>query len=97
MEDNVLRLDVSMDDAQTMDLVDRLADLLHDEGNPGFGEGLSLLELMVELASSAYLENDVDVDRITEAAVHLDDVGVIQKHLNLHLSCKLVSYLLLVE
>lgn len=35
MEDNVLRLDISMYDAQTMDLIDRLADLPHHKGDSG--------------------------------------------------------------
>lgn len=97
MEYNVLGLDVSMDDAQGVDLVDRLADLSHHKGNPRLGEGLSFLELVVKLASSSYFKYDVDVDCIVEAAVHLDDVGMIEKHLDLHLSCKLISDFLLMQ
>lgn len=97
MEDNVLRLDVSMDNAQTMDFVDRLADLFHHKGNPSLGQGLSLLELMVQLPSCPNLQNNVDVDCIAEAAIHLDDIRMVQKHLDLHLSCKLIGYFLFMQ
>ncbi len=52
---------------------------------------------MVELPSRAYLQDDVDVELVVEAAVHLDDVGMVQEHLDLHLPRKLVSYLLLMQ
>ena len=80
-----------------MDLVDCLADLFHHKGNPSLGQGLSLLELMIQLTSCAYLQNDVDIDRIAETTIHLDDIRMVQKHLYLHLSCKLIGYFLLVD
>ncbi len=40
MEYDILRLDVPVDDAEGVYLIDGLADLPHDEGDPGFGEGL---------------------------------------------------------
>ena len=97
MEDNVLRLDIPMNDAQTMDLIDRLADLFHHKGNPGLGQRLGLLELMIQLPSCAYLQDDVDIDGITEAAIHLDDIRMIEIHLDLHLSCKLIRNFLLMK
>jgi hypothetical protein len=52
---------------------------------------------MVQLPSCANLQNDVDVDRIAEAAIHLDDIRMVQKHLYLHLSCKLIGYFLFMQ
>ena len=46
---------------------------------------------MVELTSSAYFQDDVDVCFIMEEAVHLDDVGMVQKLLNLQLSRELLD------
>ena len=52
---------------------------------------------MVELPSGADLQNDVDVSDVVKAAVHLDDVGVVEEHLDLHLPYELLSDLLLVQ
>jgi hypothetical protein len=52
---------------------------------------------MIELAACSYLEDDVDVSCIIEAAIHFDDVGMIEKHLNFNLSNELVCYLLLMK
>ena len=50
---------------------------------------------MVQLSSGSYFQDDVDVVGVVEAAVHLDDVGVVEEHLDLHLSGELVGDLLL--
>lgn len=52
---------------------------------------------MIQLPSCPYLQNDVDIDGVTEAAVHLDDIRMVEIHLDLHLSCKLICYFLLME
>lgn len=52
---------------------------------------------MVELASCAYFQNYIDVCGIVEATIHLDDVGVVEKHLDLHLSYELICDFLLVQ
>ncbi len=80
-----------------MDLVDGLADLPHNEGNAGLGEGLGFFELVVELPARTDLENDVDVGCVMEAAVHFDDVGVVEEHLDFDLTDELVSDLLLMD
>lgn len=97
MHHDVLRLDVSVNDTQRVDLIDCVADLLHDEGDARLGQRLCLLELMVELSACAHLQNDVDIGGIVEAAVEFDDIGMIEKHLDLHLSDKLVSDLLFMQ
>ena len=50
MQHDVFRFDVAVDDAEGVDFVDCLADLLHDEGYSRFWEWLCLLELVVELS-----------------------------------------------
>ncbi len=97
MEHDVLGLDIAVDDLERVDLVDGLADLLHDGGHPGLWHGFGLLELVVELPAGAHLQNDVDVALVVEVAVHLDDVGVAQEQLDLQLPDELLRYLLLLK
>ncbi len=97
MKDDIFRFDISVDDSQRVNFVDCLANLAHDESDSSFRERLRLLELVVKLSSRSHLQDDVDVGRVVEAAVHLDNVGVIQKLLNLHFPDELISDLLLVQ
>lgn len=97
MEDDVLRFDVSMYDPERMDLIDGIAHLLHDEGYPCLRQRLRLLELMVKLPSCSDLQNNVDVDCVVEAAIHLDDIRMIEEHLDLNLSGELICYLLFMQ
>ena len=41
---------------------------------------------MEELSSHSYLKDNVDVGGIFEAAVHLDDIGMVEEHLYLDLA-----------
>lgn len=77
MQDYVLWFDVSVDDSEGVDFVDCVADLFHEEGDLGLGLGLGLLEVVVQLAACAYLEDDVDVLVIVEVTVHFDNVRVV--------------------
>lgn len=95
MDDYVFWLDVAVDDAQRVDLVDRIADLLDDGCHLGLLHGFGALELVEELPAGAHLHDDEDVGLIVEVAVHLDDVGVVEVQLDLHLSDELLDYLLL--
>ena len=52
---------------------------------------------MIELSSCSYFKNDVDIRYIIEAAIHLDDVGMVQKHLNFDLTDELLSNFLLMQ
>ena len=80
-----------------MDFINCVTDLLHYEGYSGLCEGLSLLELMVELSPRADLKDNVDVEFVIETAVHLYDVWVVEEHLDLDLASKLIDYLLLTQ
>jgi len=78
-----------------VDFVDGFADLLHDGRNFVLCHGLRLPQLVVELPSSAHLQDDVDVVLVIEVPIHFDDVGVVEVHLDLQLADELLCYLLL--
>jgi hypothetical protein len=71
--------------------------LLHNEGYPRFCKGLRFLELVIELSSSADLENDIDIKSVVEAAIQFNDIGMVEEHLDLNLPNELISDLLLVQ
>jgi hypothetical protein len=52
---------------------------------------------VVELSSSSYFQNNVDVGGIVETAIQFDDVGVIEEHLDFNFSDELIGYLLFME
>ena len=85
-----------MYDPKGMYFIDCITDLLHNEGYPCLGQRLGLLELMVKLPSRPHLQNNVDIDCIMEATVHLDDIRMIEEHLYLNLPNELICYFLLV-
>lgn len=97
MDDYVFGLDVAVDDAERVDLVDRIADLLDDGGHLGLLHGFGALELVEKLPASAHLQDDEDVRLIIEVAVHLDDIGVVEVELDLHLPDELLHDLLLLN
>lgn len=84
-----------MDDLQGVDFVNCLANLLHDGCQFGLCYWFRPLKLMLQLPSSAYLQYNVNVSLIVEVAVHLDDIGMVQKLLNLELSGELLNNFLL--
>lgn len=52
---------------------------------------------MEELSAHSHLKDDINIGGILETAVHLDYVGMVEKHLDLHLPQKLLSYLLFLQ
>ena len=60
-----------------MDFIDSLTNLLDDGCHLGLLHGLGAFELMEELSSCSYFQDDVDVGLVIEVAVHLDDVGMV--------------------
>lgn len=97
MDDYVFWFDVSVDDAQRVDLVDRVADLLDDRGDFSLLHGLGPFELMEELPACADLKYNEDVRLIVEVAVHLDDIGMVEVELDFHFSDELLNDLLLLD
>lgn len=66
-----------------MNFVDRFTNLLDDWCNFSLCHRLGSFELMKQLSSCSYLQNDVDMSFIIEISVHFDDVRVIKIHLDL--------------
>jgi hypothetical protein len=95
MHDDVLRFDVPVDDLGVVEYFYCWAYLLHEGGYFNLGHRFSAFELLVELSTHANLQDDVDVLFIVKTAVHLDDVGVVEKHLYFDFSDELFYDLLL--
>lgn len=93
----VFWLDIPVNNPQRMNFINCLTDLLHDECNSGLRKGLGFFKLMIELSACPYFKDDIDVIVVMEATVHLNDVGMIKEHLNLHFSDELVSDFLFVQ
>lgn len=97
MHDDVLRFDVPVDDLGVVEYFYCRAYLLHERGYFNLGHGFSAFKLLVELSAHANLQDDVDVLFIVKTAVHLDDVGVVEKGLNLQFPDELLCDFLLLE
>lgn len=73
-----------------MELLDSRTNLFHKGGYLHFWHWFTTFELLIKLPSDSDFQNDVDMLFIIETTVHLDDVGVIQVHLNFHFSDELI-------
>ncbi len=97
MQHNILRLDVPVNDTQRMNLVHSVADLFHQECHFCLRELLGLFQEMVQLSSCTHFQNYVNVLVVIEVTVQFDDVGVVQKHLDLQFADELLGDLLLYQ
>jgi len=79
-----------MNDPIAMQLIDSRANLLHESSCLLLRQRLAPLELLEQLPTHSYFQDDVDMLLVFEEAVHLDDVGVVQKLLDFDLSDKLL-------
>ena len=95
MQDNIFGLYIPVNDPQWMNLVDRLTDLLDVSGDFLLGHGFAAFKLMVKLAACSNLQNNVNISLVIKVAVHFDDVWVVEEHLNLKFSDKLLHNLLI--
>lgn len=93
MKNNILRLNISVNNSQTMYVVYSIADLFHQKYHFGFLQRLRLFQIMVQLSSCTHFEDNVYVIVIIEITVHFDNIRVVEKHLNLEFSDELFSYL----
>ena len=85
LKQDVFRLQVSVDDAVDVHIVDSHEQLLHKDGSLFLLEFAPVDDVVIELAALANLCNNVHVLLILEDLVHLDHVGVVQmlQYLNL--------------
>ena len=80
-----------------MNLVNRFTDLLDASGDFLLRHRLTAFKLVVKLAACSYLQNNVNASLVIKIAVHFDDVGMVEKHLNLELSDELLNDLLIFQ
>jgi len=73
----VLRLQISMDDALGVAVVHTLHDLLESVSSLNFSEEFLLDNLVEQLTTGAELSNEIEVFLVFEVLVELEDVRVI--------------------
>ena len=77
VHEEVLWLQVSMDNAVSVQVLDGTDHLTHDIGGVTLSEPLSGDDAVKELSALAVLHNNMDVTVIDVALIELDDVGVV--------------------
>jgi hypothetical protein len=77
LEENILRLEVSVNDVVLMAVVDAGKDLLHQDRTVSLGKLAALQDLVEELSSLADISDEVVALLVLKELVHLDDVWVI--------------------
>ena len=85
LEQDVLRLQVTMHDISLVAVVDAGEDLFHEDSSIALAELTTLEDLVEELTTFADLSNQVIALLILEELVHLDDVRVIDFFENIDL------------
>lgn len=75
-EENVLGLEVAVDDALAVDVLNGADEGLHEEAGLALGEVDSLADAVEELAAVEVLHDDVGVEVVLEDVEELDDVLV---------------------
>lgn len=94
MQNDVLRLQISMYNSTTMKFINGCTNLLHKGSSLNLRQWLTSFEVLEQLPSHCNLQNDVDVLLVFEKAVHFDYVWVVQKHLDFYLADELLYDLL---
>ena len=77
VHEEVLWLQVSMDNAVSVQVLDCTDHLAHDIGGVTLGEPLSGDDAVKKLSALAVLHNNMDITVIDVALIELDDVGVV--------------------
>ena len=81
MDNYVFWLDITVDNALRVNLVDCLTNLLHYRCNFHLSQWLHQFEVVQELSTRSHLKQNINIDLIIEKAVHFNYVGMVQKHL----------------
>lgn len=90
LQDDVFGLNVSVDDAERVQIPDGLADLLDDVAGGFLRKATLFLEHSVELSAGAQLQQQVYILLVVEEAEQLDDVRMVQARLDLKFAGELV-------
>ena len=76
--DYVLGFDIPMQDVQSVQIPQCLADLFHDVGSGVLTQSFLALDDLIELTVRPKLEQKVDIFLIVEETVKLGNVGMVQ-------------------
>ena len=85
MEEDVFGFEVSVQNIVVVHVLNSVADLLDDAFNFLLREPALEFQILVEAAGRAELHEKVETGLVGEEGVQLDDVGVVQKTLDLYL------------
>jgi hypothetical protein len=93
LEQKVLELEVAVDDALAVEVVDAGEHVSHQARGAVFAEDVALVlargEELIELSSSAQVSHEVDRSSAEEDVLELDDVGMVHLAEDLHLRVQL--------
>ena len=90
VEEEVSKLQISVDDAMTVEVLDSRADLVDVALNLELVQSLTPTQKLVERLVLAELEQDVDVLGVLEEVLEADDVVLVQRAMNLDLGHELL-------
>ena len=91
VEEDVAELEVAVDDLVRVHVLARADELHHEEARLGLGEAAPAAEHVHEGAIVAELEGHVDVVFVLETVLEADDVGVLERLVDLDFCIKLAS------
>ena len=91
MQQNVLRLDISVYDVTVVHELDSVTDLPSYASDSLLLEPAGLPERVIDVSIQTRLEDEVEMVLVLEKGVELDDVRVVQVALNFDLSRQLVD------
>ena len=95
VQHNIFRLDVPVYDPKRVNLIDSLANLFHQECRFWFRQIRVLFQVMIQLPACAHFQYNVNVLVIIKVTVHLDDVGMVEVHLDFQFADELFRNFLL--
>lgn len=85
MVKNVLGFQIPMDNMVFMDVVDALANLPDYHFSQVLFHWLVLFKKIIQLAWPTKLQNQVDMSGVSEKRIQFNNIGMVEKHLNLYL------------
>ena len=97
MQQHVLGFKVAVDNGLRMKQRNRRTDLTHHYADLKLGDRCGLLDVFAEVAIERAFLNDVEVQKVVEEAIDLDDIGVADENLYLDLPKKLIEHAILSE
>ena len=89
-EENVLWLDVTMNYAHIMTIIDRSSDLSYIGRCSSFTESLALIQVLIHISTWTILQNHIHTLLVPKVAVHTQNVLVLQTGLDFNFTFNLL-------